>query len=67
MTQHECPRCELYDMSRGALIRAEIAKTSTGAEAHERWRRFLAEVHQRHSVTVGRIAALMALVHEETR
>lgn len=69
MTKHGCPYCELYDLSRGDRIRAEIAKTSSnGAEAKERWRRFLAGVHERHAgITLGKVAALMAIVQEETR
>lgn len=67
-----CPRCATYDRHRGDRIRAEIGKTHVGPEAEERWRRFLAGVHERHDVrlTVGRVAALMGVLREleeETR
>lgn len=59
----DCARCQLYAMSRGPRIKAEIAKTSTGAEAAARWRGFVDGYHRLHTMA-GRFAALMAVVRE---
>lgn len=65
MTATECPGCESYRERREDRIKAEIAKTSTGAEAERRWVEFMAGVHRRHGVMMGRIAALMASVERD--
>jgi hypothetical protein len=66
MTEHQtCFRCSQYARAREARIRAEIAKTSTGPDAGERWHRFMAGVHDRHRISFGRVAAFMSLVSEQ--
>lgn len=64
-----CPRCELYEYTRGPRIKGEIAKTSEGEEADRRWRRFMFAYHRRHGqvaseFTAGRFVALMARVRD---
>lgn len=67
-----CALCELYQLSRGDLIRAEIAKTASGGVAVRQFHEFMAGVHERHIAqarerirSFGRVTALMAHIADE--
>lgn len=66
-----CPTCQAYDAERGDRIRAEIAKTLVGPAAEQKWRDFLAGVHDRHVEqsnqnrrALGRFSALLAAAND---